>query len=578
MVRLFNYLTPIVLLVASSGGILAGQGSGITSLSCGPKQVPYAVSTDEFGAPSILCQDSPCVFRDRHSEDYANENDRAVCNTGIREGRCTGDNEWTAGLYQILNSTHVTFKSKCCTYSRLTDSYERKSSIMQNNNQEVGGITKLANGLEGFDLVKEVELNVNADGTWFYVIHWNFLLCKKNGVYLDSNTIQAMSDMALEPIIPSTLNNVDAPRRNEATVYKNNYQPARYDERFSQKSVYSRPTQMAAPSLTNENTQYIETNNQALEVMAKPAYQSSSNYQAQPTHLQYMPQLMPNFAQLPRAKAAGGSLFQPGGGCGGGCGAPSCDPCAASGGSGGSSGGMGGTDLNSAFGSMQCFSADMTVTTPTGTKRMDEINIGDSVMSIEENVISFNRVIGFLHRKTNTTAEFRHIHTNSKQALKLTEFHLIYKSKCQAGSKIALAYAKDVEVGDCVYTLLPGNAENKFIKEKITAIETVTEVGIFSPLTTSGDIIVNNVLVSCHSNFAAQALQQTFFKSYQSVANFFSNAKSLLFERGPIKYIGDSVSSYQSYSEDAIDEYEIPFGVSYLVNTIDMIVPVKLFM
>lgn len=43
--------------------------------------------------------------------------------------------------------------------------------------------------------------------------------------------------------------------------------------------------------------------------------------------------------------------------------------------------------MNAAFGSLQCFSGDMMVQTPSGSKRVDELEVGDLVLSIEESLV-----------------------------------------------------------------------------------------------------------------------------------------------------------------------------------------------
>lgn len=211
----------------------------------------------------------------------------------------------------------------------------------------------------------------------------------------------------------------------------------------------------------------------------------------------------------------------------------------------------------------------MKVIIPNGIKKMKDVKIGDIVLSMEESSVTFNKVIGFLHRKPNLTATFNHLITESKKELKLTDYHLIYKSQCNIkDSKIVLSYAKDIKIGDCVYTLIDGHQNNKFLKEKVKEIKKVEEIGIYSPLTTSGDIIVNNFLASCHNNFAAQSLQQTFFKSWQSVANVVWRIKELLYSSNNFM-----INNHYSIEE----EFDIPFGVKYIINVIDMIVPVKMF-
>lgn len=77
----------------------------------------------------------------------------------------------------------------------------------------------------------------------------------------------------------------------------------------------------------------------------------------------------------------------------------------------------------------------------------------------------------------------------------------------------------------------------------------VKEIGIYAPLTNSGDIVVNSILTSCHSNVAMQTLQQTFFTLYRRVHAWIASA----FDMPP--------------------HNDLPFGVSFLATIIESIVP-----
>lgn len=57
--------------------------------------------------------------------------------------------------------------------------------------------------------------------------------------------------------------------------------------------------------------------------------------------------------------------------------------------------------------------------------------------------------------------------------------------------------AENVSLKNC---FLVGNENLTFTKTRITKIEVVKEMGIYSPLTMSGNIFVNDIFASCYSN------------------------------------------------------------------------------
>ena len=109
-------------------------------------------------------------------------------------------------------------------------------------------------------------------------------------------------------------------------------------------------------------------------------------------------------------------------------------------------------------------------------------------------------------------------------------------------------------------------------------------MGIYAPLTTSGDIVVNgfvvsastlpltstvfSILASCHSNMAMQTLQQTFF-DWWSVLN---NAVASIL---PARSRQETAAVEDSARQELVNrgEGELPFGVEYLVSIMDALVP-----
>ncbi|ETN80288.1 hint module [Necator americanus] len=138
----------------------------------------------------------------------------------------------------------------------------------------------------------------------------------------------------------------------------------------------------------------------------------------------------------------------------------------------------------------------------------------------------------------------------SGDSLKITDNHLMYVANCNGNETetLRLVPAREARIGQCVQIM--GSAAS-LAGRKITSIGKVTGVGIYAPLTTTGDIMVNRVLVSCHSNLALKTLQQTFFSVYRSLSTLLRY------------YIPKTLH----------DNAHLPFGVHYLTTIIDLFLP-----
>ncbi|CAK5078321.1 unnamed protein product [Meloidogyne enterolobii] len=219
-----------------------------------------------------------------------------------------------------------------------------------------------------------------------------------------------------------------------------------------------------------------------------------------------------------------------------------------------------------AFTTLQCFSGDQLVNTPRGEKRMDELKIGDLVLSVDESLVAYSPILMFLHRLPNEKAKFKIITTLEGQQLKLTEFHLVWAG-C---SNLRLIRAKDLNNGECLYTvknkrnnitsLIKSKEMMRLSSTKIIKINEIEENGIYAPLTSNGNILVNGLLASCHSNIAAQTLQQTFFRCWHFL-------HQLLFDGG------NSKCNLENEIEEFLEEKELPFGIRFLTSILDILLP-----
>ncbi|VDL69222.1 unnamed protein product [Nippostrongylus brasiliensis] len=163
-----------------------------------------------------------------------------------------------------------------------------------------------------------------------------------------------------------------------------------------------------------------------------------------------------------------------------------------------------------------CFSTDTWVTTPNGKKRMDQLKVGDFILTANSTAAYFAPMSLWIHREPDVVMKFVTIMTDYGKMLALTPRHLIFRTDCEEyyddrvdnlPPNSQAVYAEELHVGDCVFLLY----KNKFRLQKLMDISITSRRGVFSPLTPNGRIIVNDMLASCYSDVNEATLQTTYF-------------------------------------------------------------------
>jgi len=163
-----------------------------------------------------------------------------------------------------------------------------------------------------------------------------------------------------------------------------------------------------------------------------------------------------------------------------------------------------------------CFhGSDMVNTKEYGTismSRLAEVRDAQVLTRNDAGQLEYSSVRYWLHAQPNLSAKFFTLRTESGQRLAISGEHLIYETDCQGNGGQAI-YAKKVQVGRCLYV----NQDGKLVESRVVEKGQEKLNGIYSPITTTGSIVVNDVLASCYNYYENESLQKFV---YQFVIGF----------------------------------------------------------
>lgn len=146
---------------------------------------------------------------------------------------------------------------------------------------------------------------------------------------------------------------------------------------------------------------------------------------------------------------------------------------------------------------------------------MAELRINDEVLSYnnDKGTLEFSTVLTFLDRDPQRKEHFVKIKTDSGDQLILTRYHLVYRQEYDG--RPSVTYAARILPGDKILTMRKSNQANAtrsqndlpkddlssgtLIASKVLAVHHVKSRGVYAPLTTTGNIVVNGVVASCYA-------------------------------------------------------------------------------
>jgi len=180
------------------------------------------------------------------------------------------------------------------------------------------------------------------------------------------------------------------------------------------------------------------------------------------------------------------------------------------------------TDVqNTDNGGMGCFHGSGLLTLENGMRRkISDVVVGDSVLAMNESGgLMFSPIILQLHSSPEETAKFSIIQTESGRSIALTPQHLIYrkqKADNMVSSNLTTSFhiipAEQLKIGDFV---LVRDGYSGVDEEKVLSTRTSKRIGVFSPLTLLGNIVVDNIVASCYSHFDSHQLQHLSFAPFR---------------------------------------------------------------
>jgi hypothetical protein len=141
-----------------------------------------------------------------------------------------------------------------------------------------------------------------------------------------------------------------------------------------------------------------------------------------------------------------------------------------------------------------CFPGDSFVMINGEMKKMENLRIGDVIMTVKNGEMVPTKVLGFLDKRINQTTVYLEVILDDNRSLFISPRHTMFIVRDE--NTLQSILAKDVGVGDTV--IVDTGKEAKFGRVKDVRME--HKKGAYVPLTDLGTLLVDGVLVSSYTN------------------------------------------------------------------------------
>jgi len=159
-----------------------------------------------------------------------------------------------------------------------------------------------------------------------------------------------------------------------------------------------------------------------------------------------------------------------------------------------------------------CFHGSDIVVTDKGKMTMTDLVANKDVRVLTKGAdgqLEYSSVYYWIHAQSDVETEYITLSTESDHNLSITGKHLIYQTDCNGNSEAI--FADKVQIGKCLQV----NDNGDLIESKVISKSKDMKKGVYAPITTNGNIIVNDVLASCFTNVENEAVQKIIY-SYVS--------------------------------------------------------------
>lgn len=137
-------------------------------------------------------------------------------------------------------------------------------------------------------------------------------------------------------------------------------------------------------------------------------------------------------------------------------------------------------------------------------KRVKNLENGDRVLaySVEKGVHP-STIFGELHNDNKTKVRIVEIQTSSGRKIPVTPMHSLFVRQCLSDENTwSTKAAYEVSVGDCLPRYYSEGGD--VVEESVTDIRVFAARGIRQPVTETGTIIVDDVVISCYDRVVSQ--------------------------------------------------------------------------